>query len=121
MLDAVAAGAVGYLLKSTAAEDLRTALWKAAHGEPVFSPSLAALVLTEFRRIRKVDQTADGLSDREREVLQYVARGLSYKDIGETLFISAKTVENHTRNILGKLHLSRKQELMRYALEHGIE
>jgi DNA-binding NarL/FixJ family response regulator len=121
LLDAVAAGAVGYLLKSTAAEDLRTALWKAAHGEPVFSPSLAALVLTEFRRIRKVDQTADGLSDREREVLQYVARGLSYKDIGETLFISAKTVENHTRNILGKLHLSRKQELMRYALEHGIE
>ena len=121
LLDAVAAGAVGYLLKSTPAEELRTALWKAAHGEPVFSPSLAALVLTEFRRIRKVNQAADGLSDREREVLQYVARGLSYKDIGEALFISAKTVENHTRNILRKLHLSRKQELMRYALEHGIE
>ena len=121
LLDAVAAGAVGYLLKSTAAADLRTALWRAAHGEPVFSPSLAALVLTEFRRLSRSDQPTEGLSAREREVLQYVARGLSYKEIGEELFISAKTVENHTRNILQKLHLSRKQELMRYALEHGIE
>jgi DNA-binding NarL/FixJ family response regulator len=121
LLDAVAAGAVGYLLKSTAADDLRVALWKAAHGEPVFSPSLAALVLTEFRRVKKADQSSEGLSEREREVLQYVARGLSYKDIGEELYISAKTVENHTRNILRKLHLSRKQELMRYALEHGVE
>ena len=61
------------------------------------------------------------LSDREREVLQYVARGHAYKEIGDELYISAKTVENHVRNILGKLHLSRKQELIRYALEHGIE
>jgi DNA-binding NarL/FixJ family response regulator len=121
LLDAVAAGAVGYLLKSTAGDDLRVALWKAAQGEPVFSPSLAALVLTEFRRVKKADQSSEGLSEREREVLQYVARGLSYKDIGEALFISAKTVENHTRNILRKLHLTRKQELMRYALEHGVE
>ncbi len=61
------------------------------------------------------------LSDREREVLQLVARGYAYKDIGERLFISPKTVENHVRNILSKLHLNRKQELIRYAVEHGIE
>jgi DNA-binding NarL/FixJ family response regulator len=121
LLDAVAAGALGYLLKSTPPDELRNSLWKAAHGEPVFSPSLASLVLTEFRRLKKSDQAAEGLSAREREVLQLVARGLSYKDIGEQLFISPKTVENHTRNILDKLHLSRKNELMRYALEHGIE
>jgi DNA-binding NarL/FixJ family response regulator len=121
LLDAVAAGALGYLLKSTPPRELRISLWKAAHGEPVFSPSLASLVLTEFRRLKKSDQAAEGLSAREREVLQLVARGLSYKDIGEQLFISPKTVENHTRNILDKLHLSRKNELMRYALEHGIE
>jgi DNA-binding NarL/FixJ family response regulator len=121
LLDAIAAGARGYLLKSTGAADLRVALAKAALGEPVFSPSLAALVLSEFRRMKKLDSPTEGLSEREREVLQYVARGLSYKEIGEELFISAKTVENHTRNILNKLHLSRKQELMRYALEHGIE
>jgi DNA-binding NarL/FixJ family response regulator len=121
LLDAIAAGAIGYLLKSTSGEELRRELWKAAQGEPVFSPSLASLVLTEFRRMKKAGAPAEGLSDREREVLQFVARGLSYREIGEELFISAKTVENHTRNILKKLQLSRKQELMRYALEHGIE
>lgn len=121
LLDAVAAGASGYLVKSTSAEDLREALWKAAHGEPVFSPALASLVLGEFRRMAKTAGGAQPLSEREREVLQYVARGHSYREIGEQLFISPKTVENHVRNILGKLHLSRKQELVRYALEHGIE
>ena len=89
-------------------------------GEPVFSPSLAALVLGEFRRLAKASG-ASPLSEREREVLQHVARGHTYREIGETLYIAEKTVENHVRNILGKLHLSRKQELMRYALEHGID
>ncbi len=94
---------------------------RAARGEPVFSASLASLVLTEFRRLKQSESPASALTDREREVLQYVARGLTYREIGEELFISPKTVENHTRNILDKLHLSKKQELMRYALEHGIE
>lgn len=121
LLDAVAAGAIGYLVKSTPTEELRRALWQAAQGEPVFSPSLAALVLGEFRRMHKTSGGGQALSEREREVLQYVARGHTYKEIGEQLFIADKTVENHVRNILHKLHLSRKQELIRYALEHGIE
>lgn len=121
LLDAVAAGASGYLVKSTPPDELRDALWKAAQGEPVFSPALASLVLGEFRRMSKDAGGAKPLSEREREVLQYVARGHSYKEIGEELFISPKTVENHVRNILGKLHLNRKQELVRYALEHGID
>ncbi|MFN8035831.1 MAG: response regulator transcription factor [Acidimicrobiia bacterium] len=121
LLDAVAAGAVGYLVKSTPGPELRDAIGRAAQGEPVFSPALAALVLGEFRRMSKQATGSEPLSDREREVLQHVARGYSYKDIGERLFISPKTVENHVRNILAKLHLSRKQELIRYALEHGIE
>ncbi len=121
LLDAVAAGAVGYLLKSTAPEELRRELWKAAQGEPVFSPSLAALVLSEFRKIKKAAGPTEALSEREREVLQHVARGHTYREIGEQLFIAHKTVENHVRNILKKLHLNRKNELMRYALEHGIE
>ena len=120
LLDAVAAGAVGYLVKSTASEELRAAVRRAAAGEPVFSPSLAALVLGEFRRISRASAPGQTLSDREREVLSHVARGHTYREIGETLFISEKTVENHVRNILGKLHLSRKQELIRYAVEHGI-
>jgi DNA-binding NarL/FixJ family response regulator len=121
LLDAVAAGAVGYLVKSTPADELRRALWKAAQGEPVFSPELAGLVLGEFRRMAKDSGPTEALSDREREVLQYVARGHTYKEIGEELFIADKTVENHVRNILQKLHLNRRQELVRYALDHGIE
>ena len=117
----MAAGASGYLIKSTPPDELRDGLWKAAHGEPVFSPQLASLVLGEFRRMSKDSGGVQPLSEREREVLQYVARGHTYKEIGEELFISPKTVENHVRNILGKLHLNRKQELVRYALEHGIE
>ncbi len=121
LLDAVAAGAVGYLVKSTPPEELRQGLWRAAQGEPVFTPSLAALMLGEFRRMAKASGPVQPLSEREREVLQYVARGHTYKEIGEELFIADKTVENHVRNILGKLHLNRKQELVRYALDHGIE
>jgi DNA-binding NarL/FixJ family response regulator len=121
LLDAVSAGAVGYLVKSTPPDDLRRALWRAAQGEPVFAPALAALVLGEFRRLAKASGPVQPLSDREREVLQYVARGHTYREIGEVLFIAEKTVENHVRNILGKLHLNRKQELIRYALDHGIE
>jgi DNA-binding NarL/FixJ family response regulator len=121
LLDAVAAGAVGYLVKSTPADELRGALVRAAAGEPVFSPALAALVLGEFRRMSKSASGTQPLSEREREVLQLVARGHTYRQIGAELYIAEKTVENHVRNILGKLHLSKKQELMRYALEHGIE
>ena len=120
LFDAVAAGAVGYLVKSTPGDKLRAALLRAAAGEPVFSPQLAALVLGEFRRVMRTEG-AQPLSDREREVLQLVARGHTYRQVGTELFIAEKTVENHVRNILGKLHLTRKQELIRYALEHGIE
>jgi DNA-binding NarL/FixJ family response regulator len=121
LLDAVAAGAVGYLVKSIPGDELRRNLVRAARGEPVFSPALAALVLGEFRRMSKQSSGAEPLTEREREVLQLVARGHTYKQIGADLFIAEKTVENHVRNILGKLRLSRKQELIRYALEHGIE
>ncbi len=121
LLDAVAAGAVGYLVKSTPPEELRSALFKAFKGEPVFSPSLASLVLGEFRRMAKGPGGENPLSDREREVLQLVARGHTYKAIGAELFIADKTVENHVRNILGKLHLSRKAELIRYAADHKID
>jgi DNA-binding NarL/FixJ family response regulator len=120
LLDAVSEGAAGYLLKTTPIDELRESLLRAASGEPVFSPSLAALVLGEFRRMAK-KTGASPLSDREREVLQLVARGHSYGEIGAQLFISAKTAENHVRNILGKLHLSRRADLVRYAVEHGID
>jgi DNA-binding NarL/FixJ family response regulator len=120
LLDAVAAGAAGYLLKTTAIGELRDAFTAAANGEPVFSPSLAALVLGEFRRLAKAADT-NPLTEREREVLQYVARGKTYKELGAELTISPKTAENHVRNILGKLHLTRRSDLVRYAVEHGLD
>jgi DNA-binding NarL/FixJ family response regulator len=121
LLDTVAAGAMGYLLKSSDPDELRRALWKAAQGEPVFSPSLAGLVLREFRRMTDRSGPTEALSEREREVTQHVARGHTYKEIGEELHISPKTVENHVRNILGKLRLNRRQELVRYAVDHGLD
>ena len=121
VLDAVKAGAAGYLLKSAARPELLDAVRRTAGGDAVFTPGLAALVLGEFRRMSRTEGSTDPLSPREREVLQYVARGHTYREIGEELFISTKTVENHVRNILGKLHLNRKQELIRYALDHGID
>jgi len=121
LLDAVSAGAVGYLVKSTPGPELRAAIANAANGEPVFSPQLASLLLGEFRRMAKDATGSQPLSEREREVLQLVARGYPYKQVGEKLFISPKTVENHVRNIMGKLHLNRKEELIRYAIEHGVE
>ena len=120
LLDAVAAGAAGYLVKSAPIAEIRNSLVAAAAGEPVFSPSLAALVLGEFRRLAKAADV-NPLTERERQVLQLVARGHTYKEIGGELDIAPKTAENHVRNILGKLHLSRRSDLVRYALEHGLD
>lgn len=120
LLDAVAAGAVGFLTKSTRPDDLRRALTAAAQGEPVFSPHLAALVLGEFRRLTASSDETGVLSPREREVVGLVARGHAYKAVAEELYISPKTVENHVRNIMAKLHLSRRHELIRWAVDRGI-
>ena len=81
---------------------------------------LAALLLGEFRRMAKASDT-NPLTERERGVLQLVARGHTYKELAAELSISPKTAENHVRNILGKLHLSRRSDLVRYAVEHGLE
>ena len=75
----------------------------------------------EFRRVSQAEAPGEALSPAEREVLHHVAPGHTYREIGEVLFIAEKTVENHTRNILAKLHLYRKNELIRYAIEHGID
>ena len=121
LLDAVAAGAVGYLTKSTRPEELRLAVARAAAGEPVSSPQLAGLVIGEFRRLAASgSDSTQGLSPREREVVGLVARGHTYKAVADELFISPKTVENHVRNIMAKLHLSRRHELVRWAVDHGI-
>ena len=120
VLEAVKVGASGYLLKSATAAELADAVTRVRAGEPVFSPSLAALVLGEFRRMSAA-ATEPGLTARETEVLKLVAKGYTYREIGDKLFISVKTVQNHVQNILTKLQLSRRYELMRYAIQRGLD
>ena len=123
LLAAIGAGAVGYLVKSSTVAEIGAGLAAASRGEPVFSASLAALVLGDFTRVAK---TPDGkpvkaLSPREREVLRLVARGSTYRAVGEELFIAERTVENHVRNILEKLRLNRRDELIRWAAKRGLD
>lgn len=123
VLAAVKAGATGYLLKSATGEALRAAARQALAGEPVFSPSLAALVLGEFRRMATAGTTDDatGLTPRETEILRYVAKGYPYREIADRLVLSVRTVQNHVQNILRKLQMNRRYELMRYAMEKGLD
>ncbi len=124
VLEAVKNGAVGYLLKSATATEIASAVRRVRDGEPVFTPSLAGLVLSEFRRVSGGDEPSTGqpgLSPRENEVLRLVAKGYTYREIAEKLFISVKTVQNHVQNILAKLQLHKRYELMLYAIRKGMD
>jgi len=121
VLEAVKAGASGYLLKSSSADEVVDAVVRVNSGEPVFTASLAGLVLSEFRRLSENNPDEPRLSPRENEVLKLVAKGYTYREIGEKLFITTKTVQNHVQNILTKLQLRKRYELMRYAIQKGLD
>ena len=123
VLDAVKAGASGYLVKSAAREEFLEAVRRTARGRAVFTPGLAGLVLGEFRRMQNAGSGASAapqLTERETEVLKLVATGMSYKDIAAHLFISHRTVQNHVQNTLGKLQMHNRVELVRYAISKGL-
>ncbi len=122
VLDAVKAGAAGYMLKSASRAEFLEAVRRTAAGDAVFSPGLAGLVLGEFRRL--ASDPAPGtprLTEREAEILRMVGTGLSYKQIAERLVLSHRTVQNHVQNTLNKLHLHNRVDLVRYAIEHGLD
>lgn len=121
VLEAVKVGAAGYILKSEPGADVVDAVRRVHAGEPVFTSGLAGLVLSEFRRVATKDVGEPGLSPRENEVLHLVAKGYTYREIAQKLFISQKTVQNHVQNILTKLHLRKRYELMRYAIQKGLD
>jgi DNA-binding NarL/FixJ family response regulator len=125
VLDAVKAGAAGYLLKSAARAEFLGAVRRTAAGDAVFTPGLAGLVLGEFRRLaarQQPDAPAEPqLTDREAEILRMVATGLSHKQIAGRLVLSHRTVQNHVQNTLAKLHLHNRVELVRYAIQHGLD
>jgi DNA-binding NarL/FixJ family response regulator len=120
VLAAVKAGATGYLVKSASREELLDAVRRTAHGDPVFTPGLAGLVLGEFQRT-SLDPDEPHLTERETEVLKMVATGLSYRQIAERLVLSHRTVQNHVQNILRKLQMHNRVELTRYAIERGLD
>ena len=119
----LAAGASGYVPKRAAPEELLTALRAAATGEVYLYPSLAKLLVTDYLAqepaARRVE-ALDGLTEREREVLAHLAEGASNAEIAETLTISPKTVARHRENIMRKLGLHSRAELVKYAIRKGI-
>jgi DNA-binding NarL/FixJ family response regulator len=122
VLDAVKAGAAGYIVKSAGRAELLDAVRRTASGDAVFSPGLAGLVLGEYRKLAaSPGPGTPQLTEREAEVLRMVGTGLSYKQIAERLVISHRTVQNHVQNTLAKLQLHNRVELVRYAIEHGLD
>jgi len=122
VLEAVKAGATGYLVKSASREELVEAVRRVASGDTVFTPGLAGLVLGEFRRMADGPgpQPDNELTPRETEILKMVATGMSYRQIAERLVLSHRTVQNHVQNTLRKLQMHNRVELTRYVLERGL-
>jgi len=118
---AIRAGALSYVLKEIGPDELAAVIRKAALGEAVLHPRVAARVIQEVQGTRgdKLNPFTE-LSDREMEVLQWIAEGLSNAQIAEKLVISEKTVKGHVSNILGKLHLADRTQAAVYAWREGI-
>jgi DNA-binding NarL/FixJ family response regulator len=118
----LAAGALGYVLKDAAARDLLGAIRAVYQGEAVLSPAITRLVIEDYLRwgdIRAED-TSDGLTPREREVLQLIAEGYTNKEIAEILSLSVKTIQSHRTNLMSKLDLHDRGELIKYAIQKKI-
>lgn len=123
VLEAVKAGASGYLIKSASVRELVDAVHRTAEGDPVFTPGLAGLLLGEYRRMAEepASESSPRLSERETDVLRLVAKGMTARQIAAKLVISHRTVENHVQSTLRKLQLHNRVELARYAIEHGLD
>lgn len=121
LLDAIAAGAAGYLSKRSTGEELRQAVITAHGGGSVITPSLASHLLKEFSSSARGEQSpVRPLQGRELDVLRLVVQGKTDNEIGKELFISPRTVQNHLTRIREKTGLRRRSELTRWAVEHAI-
>lgn len=122
VIGVIRAGARGYVTKTVSAEELVAAIRRVADGDAVFSPKLAGYVLDAFAAIPvdAVDPALARLTGREREILQLVARGYTYREIAERLVISPRTVESHVSAVLRKLQLDNRHQLSRWAAERNL-
>ncbi len=123
LFEAIKAGAEGYLLKDLRPEELTAMLRGVMANEAPLSPGVAAKLLGEFRkrpRQNEVRTAGSELTAREREILQYVAEGMSNAEIAARLYVVEGTVKNHLHNILEKLHLQNRVQAAAYALREGL-
>jgi len=116
------AGASGYVPKRAAPDELITAIRAAANGEVYLYPSLAKLLVRDFLNGGRPtdDQAPSDITSREQEILTYLAEGANNEEIAKALVISPKTVSRHRENIMRKLNLHSRAELVRYAIRKGI-
>lgn len=134
VITVIRGGARGYVTKTISGEELGDAVRRVAEGDAVFSPRLAGFVLDAFAGApisnqptqtaadaAAVEPDVDALTPREREVLRLLARGYTYKEIAEELFISVKTVETHASNVLRKTQQSNRYLLARWAASHHLD
>ncbi len=123
LVEAVEAGASGFLSKDSAAQEVLAAVKSAAEGEVLIDPATLTRLLAQVAREREAQRDAlnllNDLTEREREILQLLAEGLRNDGIAGKLFISPQTVQTHVRNILGKLRVHSKLEAVAFAVRHG--
>ena len=114
-------GACGYVLKTAASDELLAALRAAMENKCFLSPEVAQTVVESFTQpARDVESPLDGLTGREREILQLIAEGLSSKEVATRLSISVRTVESHRSAVMGKLGVHKVAGLVRFAIREGV-
>jgi two-component system, NarL family, response regulator NreC len=112
--EAIQAGVLGYVLKEAVEEELVNAVHLASAGKTYLQPELGAKLAAD------TGEAADGLSERELEILRLIALGHTNTEIAEQLFLSVRTIESHRAHVQQKLKLNKRSDLVRYALEHGL-
>src|SRR6185437_15405208 len=122
LFEAIKSGAEGFLPKNLEAGTLFALLEGVMQGQPALTPGLARKLLHEFAQPAKpAERPAEGLTEREREVLELLVQGVtSNRELAERLYVSENTIKYHLRNILDKLHLQNRAQVIAYALRHGL-
>lgn len=120
VFSAIKAGALGYLLKDSLPEELLRVIREVSRGELSLHPTIARKLMRELKRPPDLPPVENPLTEREVEVLQLIAKGLTNQEIAERLTISERTVRTHVSNILGKLHLANRTQAALYALREGL-
>lgn len=120
VFQAIKAGAMGYFLKETRSEQLAEAIRLVQRGEVALPPEIARKLMQEIKEPTESITPVEALTQREMEILRFLARGFSNQEIADELKISITTVATHVRNILGKLHLANRTQAALYAVEWGM-